>query len=48
LFIQHYFNGSELKNTSDDKDEPHMEPIVDEDINNDGDNQDAAAANVDK
>lgn len=45
LFIQHYFNGTELKKSSDDKDEPQMEPVVDEDGNNDGDD---AQANKDK
>lgn len=40
LFIQHYFNGSELKLHTDDKDEPQIDPVMDEDEKDPAENQD--------
>ena len=31
LFIQHYFNGSEFKKFTDDKDDPVIEPMAADD-----------------
>ena len=42
LFIQHYFNGSELKKFTDEKDDPVVEPITADD------EKDAAANEDDK
>ena len=41
LFIQHYFNGTELRGLTDDKDDNHIEPIVYDDDKDAADNDEA-------